>query len=142
MDEYNDPIREAIEHAILEEADGLKQLPIGSDERKKSADCFATFCKVYHEDCRLGGQLLKDQEEMELAKKKFAEDSTRQDRRLELEEAAHDKAVKWYNQPIAEKLLVCGFSGLTLLAGMKINSGMTPLKNAIEKYIFFIKPKI
>lgn len=142
MDEYNDPIRDAIEGAILDEADGLKALAVGSTERKISTECLTSLLKGYHEDCRLGGQLLKDQEETELARKKFVEESNRQERRLEMEEAAQDKAGKWYNQPITGTVIVCGVSLFTLTTGMVINSGMTPFKDGIGKFIFFLKPKI
>lgn len=142
MEEYNDPIRDAIEAAILEEMEGMKKLAIGSDERKKSIDCAQTLLKGYHEDCRLGGQLLKDQEEINLAKKRFVEESNRAERELELKEANADRAEKWYNHPLVEKAMVCGTSLATLGLCMVVNSGMTPLKNTLEKYIFLIKPKV
>ena len=141
MEEYNDPIREAIEAAILDELNGLQDLPIGTDERKKSADCAATLLKGYHEDCRLGGQLLKDQEELELAKKRFREESDRAERKLELEEESADKAGKWYNHPLVEKAMVCGTSFATLGLCMIVNAGNTPFKGTLDKFIFLIKPK-
>lgn len=140
MEEYNDPIRNEIEQLILDEIKGAKKLTIGSDERTKSVNNAVNVIKAYHEDCRLGGQLLKDNEEMELNRKKFVEESNRAERRLELEEATKDAQLKWYNLPIVEKAMVCGVSLFTMVSAMKINSGMTPLKNTIEKYIHIIKP--
>jgi hypothetical protein len=142
MEDYNDPIREATEGLILDEAEGIKKLKVGSDERKKAVECFCAEVKSYHEDCRLGGQLLKDQEEIDLAKKRHREESYRADRKMEMEEANADASRKWYNQPIVEKLLVCGTSIGTLGLCMTINSGMTPLKSTLEKFIFFVKPRI
>ena len=142
MEDYNDPIRDAIEEAILNEAKGLKKLEVGTPGRKTSVDCLAELAKVYHEDCRLGGQLLKDQEEIELAKRRFSEESIRAERDLEIREANASKAGKWYNQPIIEKLLVCGTSLGTLGLCMITNAGMSPLKSTLEKFIFFVKPKI
>ena len=142
MEEYNDPIREAIEKAILEEAEGLAKLKIGSDDRKKSVDCFSSLAKIYHDDCRLGGQLLKDQEEIELAKKRFREESTRAERELELKEETADSAKKWYNHPLAEKGMICLTSFGTLGLCMIINAGNTPFRNTLEKFIFLVKPRI
>ena len=142
MEDYTDPIRDAFEKAILEEAAGLEKIKVGSEDRKRSVDCLATLAKVYHDDCRLGGQLLKDQEEMELAKKRYIDESLRADRELDLKEGNAVKAGKWYNQPIVEKILVCGTSIGTLGLCMVVNSGMNPLKGTLERFIFFVKPKI
>lgn len=142
MEEYNDPIRDAMEQVILDEAEGIKKLKIGSPERKTAVECFCAAGKLYHDDCKLGSQLLKDQEDIEMAKKRFREESYRADRKLEMEEATADKAGKWYNQPIVEKILVCGTSIGTLGICMCVNSGMTPLKSTLEKFIFLVKPRI
>ena len=141
MEEYNDPIRESIEQAILDEMAGMAKLKVGTDDRKKSVDCASILLKSYHEDCRLGGQLLKDQEEIDLAKKRFVEESNRAERKLELEEEAADKADKWYNHPLVEKAMVCGTSFATLGLCMMVNAGNTPFKGTLEKFIFLIKPK-
>ena len=141
MEEYNDPIRDALEQAILDEMDGMKKLGVGTDDRKKSVDCASILLKGYHEDCRLGGQLLKDQEEIDLAKKRFVEESNRAERKLELDEAAADNAEKWYNHPLVREAMVCGTSFATLGLCMIVNAGNTPLKGTLEKFIFLIKPK-
>lgn len=141
MEEYNDPIREAIEAAVLDELNGLQSLSMGSDERRKSVDCAVNLLKGYHEDCRIGGQLLKDQEEIELAKKRFREESTRAERKLELEEESAENAAKWYNHPLVKEAMICGTSFATLGLCMVINAGNTPLKGTLEKFIFLIKPK-
>lgn len=142
MEEYNDPIRDKVEEVILNELEGAKKLEVGSTERKTSIDCAATLLKEYHEDCRLGGQLLKDQEEIELAKKRFREESDRAERRTELDEEAAERATKWYNHPLARDAMICATSIGTLGLCMAINSGTAPLRQTLEKYIFLIKPKL
>lgn len=142
MEEYNDPIRDKVEEVILDELDGAKRLTVGSDERKKSIDCAATLLKSYHEDCRLGGQLQKDQEEIELAKKRFREESDRAERKTELEEEAATEAAKWYNKAIVRDGLVCLTSFGTLVTCIIVNAGPTPLRQTLERCIFHIKPKV
>lgn len=142
MEEYNDPIRDKVEEVILNELEGAKKLEVGSTERKTSIDCAATLLKGYHEDCRLGGQLLKDQEEIELAKKRFREESDRAERRTELDEEAAKRATKWYNHPLARDAMVCGTSIFTLVTCIIVNAGPTPLRQTLERSIFHIKPRI
>lgn len=142
MEDYNDPIRDAIEEAILEEIKESKNLKPGSVERKNSIDCVATLTRSYHEDCRLGGQLLKDQEEIDLAKKRFEDESFRAERESRMKEEAAERAAKWYNHPLVREAMICGTSFGTLGLCMIVNSGSTPFRSTLEKFIFLVKPKI
>ena len=142
MEDYNDPIRDAIEAAILAEADGLQKIKVGTEDRKRSIDCLAVLLKGYHEDCRIGAQILKDQEEIELAKNRYIDDSIRAGKELELKEANAVNAAKWYNHPLTEKAMICLTSFGTLGLCMIINAGNTPFKGTLEKFIFLVKPKI
>lgn len=142
MEEYNDPIRDKVEEVILDELEGAKKLEVGSTERKTSIDCAATLLKGYHEDCRIGVQLQKDQGELELARKRFREESDRAERRTELEEEAADRAAKWYSNPLVRDAMICGTSVTTLVACMVVNSGTAPLRQTLEKFIFLVKPKL
>lgn len=141
-EDYNDPIREALEEAIKDESEYLKTLPAGSDERKKSTECFVLLHKAYCEDVNTASRLIKDDAEIELNKRKFLEDSRRAERETEVKEQDAAQRCKFYNQEWFRTAMVCATSLGTAVACMAVNAGDTPFRTALEKYILTLKPKV
>lgn len=139
---YDDPIRAALEAAILDEAEYLKILPGGSDERKRSTECFVALHGAYCRDCDTASRLFKDQEEVKLNERKFLEDARRSERETEVKEATAEKQAKWYNQEITRTVAVCMVSLISTGICMKVNAGDMPFRTALEKYLITLKPKV
>ena len=140
--EYYDPIRTVLEEAIKDEGEYLKTLAAGTNERKLSAECLAIFHKAYCEDLNTASRMVKDQEEAELNKRRFLEESRREEREVEIKEQEAAYRGKFYNQEWFKTAMVCGTSLATTVICMKVNAGDTPFRTALERYILTLKPRV
>lgn len=140
-EDYQDPIRSKIEELILDEAEHLVMLPVGSDERKRSTDCIVALHGSLIKDYNAATQIMKDQAEVELNERKFLEEARRLDRETEAKEIMARASSKWYNQEITKTVIVAGTSLASIGLCMVINAGDMPFRSALERYLILLKPK-